>query len=229
MGDNLGTQPSVESRGTMIVQTHSPEQVVREAFRDLPAMWNKMKDPIARLQRRMKVDKSVRMVPQLFAYRSPQGNNWLVAMLPTKKVLNIVPFVWYRGTDGYYRAARIVQDGVCYHISHHVLEQYAERFNSTEDGFFRLKEFIRENMCFGTESCEANNAVRVGITHGYMIGTWVVPHQVAQLITFVDHGKLFKDQLEQMERLDQQRAESIRPLRIPGYNVKPWDLPRTAA
>ncbi|MBK9289275.1 MAG: hypothetical protein IPN38_16730 [Flavobacteriales bacterium] len=50
---------------------------------------------------------------------------------------------------------------------------------------------------------------------------------MAQLITFVDHGKLFKEQLEQMERLDQQRFNSIRPVRIPGSNVKPWDLPRT--
>lgn len=210
----------------MIVQTHSPEQVVREAFRDLPAMWNKMKDPIARLQRRMRVDKSLRMEPQLFSYRSPAGNNWLIAMLPTKKVLNIVPFVWYRGTDTFYRAARIMQDGVSYHISHHVFEQYAERFNSTEDGFFRLKEFIRENMIFGTEYCLDSNAVRVGITQGYIIGTWVVPHQVAQLITFVDHGKLFNDQQEQMDRLDQQRADSLRHTRKPGGHVKPWDLPR---
>lgn len=161
----------------MIVQTHSPEQVVREALRDLPAMWNKMKDPLARLQRRMRVDKSLRMVPQLLEYRSPQGNNWLVAILPTKKVLTIAPFVYYRGTDGYYRAARVVQDGVCYHISHHVLEQYAERFNRTSDGLARLKEFIRENMCFGTEYCRDNDDVRVGVTHGYIIGTWVVPHR----------------------------------------------------
>ncbi|MBK8497521.1 MAG: hypothetical protein IPL52_01565 [Flavobacteriales bacterium] len=213
----------------MIVQTHSPEQVVREAFRDLPAMWNKLKEPIERLQRRMRVDKSLRMEPQLFEYRSHEGNNWLIAMLPTKKVLNIVPFVWYRGTDGYYRAARIMQDGVCYHISHHVLEQYAERFNSTEDGFFRLKEFIRENMDFGMEYCLDNDEVRVGVTHGYIIGTWAVPQQVVQLITFVDHGKLFDDQQEQMDRLDQQRADSLRHTRTPGGNVKPWDLPPQTA
>ena len=210
----------------MIVESHSPEQVVREALRDLPALWNKMKDPIGRLQRQMRVNKSLRMVPQLYAYRSPEGNNWLVAMMPTKKVLNIAPFVWYRGTDGYYRAARIVQDGVCFHISHHVLEQYAERFNRTGDGLARLKEFIRENMSFGTEYCLDNNDVRVGITHGYIIGTWVVPHQVAQLITFVDHGKLFPDQLEQMDRLDHYRAQDLRAPRIPGQPMKPWDLPR---
>ena len=216
-------------RIAMIIDTHTPEQVVEEAKRDLPAMWNKMKAPIARLQRQVKVNKGVRMEPQLFPYRSPQGNNWLVAMLPTKKTLFIVHFVWYRGTDTFYRAARIMQDGVSYHISHHVLEQYAERFNSTEDGFFRLKEFIRENMLFGTEYCLDNNDVRVGITHGYIIGTWVVPHQVAQLNTFVDRGKLFKDQLEQMDRLDQYRADSMRPSRTPGQKQKPWDLPRHAA
>ena len=213
----------------MIVQTHTPEEVVQEAFRDLPAMWNKMKAPIARLQRQVKVNKAVRMEPQLFPYRSPQGNNWLVAMLPTKKTLFIVPFVWYRGTDTFYRAARIMQDGVSYHISHHVLEQYAERFNSTEDGFFRLKEFIRENMLFGTEYCLDNNDVRVGITHGYIIGTWVVPHQVAQLITFVDHGKLFQDQLEQMDRLDRIRAESLRGSAIRGESVDPWNKRKKAA
>lgn len=213
----------------MIVPSHSPEEVVREALRDLPAMWNKLKQPIERLQRQMRKDKSIRLQPQLFEYRSHAGNNWLIAILPSKKVISIAPFVWYRGADGHYRAARIVQDGVCYHISHHVLEQYATRFNRTGDGFARLKEFIRENMSFGTEYNRDGDEVRVGITHGYIIGTWVVPHQVAQLITFVDHGKLYADQLEQMERLDQQRAESLRPARIPGYNGKPWDLPRPRA
>lgn len=213
----------------MIVPSHSPEEVVREAFRDLPAMWNKMKEPIARLQRGMRKDKRLRLQPQLYEYRSHAGNNWLIAILPTKKALKIAPFVWYRGTDGYYRAARIVQDGVCYHISHHVLEQYAERFNRTGDALARLKEFIRENMSFGSEHNIHGDEVRVGITHGYIIGTWVVPHQVAQLITFVDHGKLFADQLEQMDRLDQQRAEHLRPTRKPGGHVLPWDLPRSAA
>jgi len=220
----------------MIIRSHTPEQVVREAFRDLPAMWNKLKQPIDRLQRRMRVDKSLRMEPQLFEYRSHAGNNWLVAMLPTKKVLQylsrlsgIAPFVWYRGEDDYYRAARIMQDGVCFHISHHIFEQYAARFNRTSDGFTRMKEFIRENMDFGTEYCLDNDDVRVGITHGYIIGTWVIPHKVAQLITFVDHGKLFDDQLEQMDRLDQQRADALRPTRTPGGAVKPWDLPRPTA
>ncbi len=213
----------------MIIETHTPEQVVQEAKRDLPAMWNKMKEPIARLQRRMRVDKSLRMEPQLVAYRSPQGNNWLVAMMPTKKVLNVVPFVWYRGRDTCYRAARIMEGGTSYHISHHVLEQYNERFNSTVDGFTRLKEFVRENMAFGAEYGLNCNAVRVGVTHGYIIGTWVVPHDVAQLITFVDHGKLFKEQLEQMDRLDAQREEMLRKARVPGEPNNPWDLPNKAA
>ena len=213
----------------MIVQTHSPEQVVREAFRDMPAMWNKLKQPIERLQRNVRKDKSLRLQPQLHEYRSHGGNNWLVAILPTKKVLNIAPFVWYRGTDDYYRAARIVQDGVCFHISHHVFDQYASRFNRTSDGFTRMKEFIRENMDFGMEYCLENDEVRVGVKHGYIIGTWVVPHKLAQLITFVDHGKLFDEQVEQMERLDQQRADGLRPTRTPGGSVKPWDLPRPTA
>ena len=210
----------------MIVPTHSPEEVVREALRDLPAMWNKLKEPMARMQRRLRKDKSQRLVPQLIEYRSPAGNNWLVAVLPAKKVINIVPFVWYRGTDGYYRAARIVEDGVCHHISHHVLEQYAERFNRTGDGLARLKEFIRDNMCFGTEHLVGHDDVRVGITHGYLIGTWAVPHEVVQLVTFVDHGKLFPDQQRQMERLDQYRQEQVQYVRPIGKPVQPWDLPR---
>lgn len=213
----------------MIVQTHSPEQVVREAFRDMPAMWNKLKQPIERLQRIVRKDKSLRLRPQLHAYRSHEGNNWLVAILPTKKVLQIAPFVWYRGADGYYRAARIVSDGVCFHISHHVFEQYAARFNRTGDGLARMKEFIRENMDFGVEYCLDNDEVRVGVRHGYIIGKWVVPHKLAQLITFVDHGKLFDEQVEQMDRLDQQRADRLRPVRTPGGGVKPWDLPNPEA
>lgn len=210
----------------MIVQTHTPEQVVQEAVRDLPAMWNKLKEPLERLKRRVRKDKHLRLQPQLFEYRSHAGNNWLVGILPTKKMLQIVPFVWYRGTDGLYRAARIMHDGISCHISHHVLEQYAARFNRTGDGLTRLKEFVRENMNFGIEQSLIDDEVRIGVTHGYIIGKWVVPEQLAQLITFVDHGKLFPEQVEQMERLDQQRAESLRYRRIPGDNVKPWDLPR---
>lgn len=213
----------------MIIDTHTPEQVVAEAKRDLPAMWNKMKAPIVRLQRQVKVNKAMRMEPQLLPYRSPQGNNWLVAMLPTKKTLFIVPFVWYRGRDGFYRVARIMTEGVSYHISHHVLEQYNDRFNSTADGYTRMKEFVRDNMVFGTEYCLDNNDVRVGITHGYIIGTWLVPHEVAQLITFVDHGKLFQDQLEQMDRLDRIRAESLRGSAIRGESVDPWNKRKKAA
>ena len=43
--------------------------------------------------------------------------------------------------------------------------------------------------------------------------------KVVQLTTFVDHGKLFDDQIEQMERLDQQRYENAHPGRrpTPGY------------
>ena len=220
---------SVEGRNAMIVQTHSPEQVVREAFRDLPAMWNKLKQPMERLQRSVRKDKRLRLEPQLFEYRSHEGNNWLVAVMPTKRGLQIAPFVWYRGGDGYYRAARIVHDGVCLHISHHVFEQYGARFNRTGDGLSRLKEFVRENMDFGMEFCLDNDEVRVGVKHGYLIGKWVVPHKLAQLITFVDHGKLFDEQVEQMDRLDQQRLEGLRSRRAPGEPAKPWDLPRNDA
>lgn len=213
----------------MIVQSHTPEQVVQEALSDLPAMWNKMKEPLGRLQRKLRKDKSLRMVPRLFPYRSHAGNNWFVVVLPTKKVLNIVPFVWYRGVDGFYRAARIMEDGVCYHISHHVLDQYNVRFNRTVDGYTRMKEFMRENMNFGTEYREDNGEVRVGVTHGYMIGAWVVPNRIVQLITYVDHGRLGEDQLLQMDRLDEQRASALRPVRPAGRKPPPWDLPRPAA
>jgi len=51
---------------------------------------------------------------------------------------------------------------------------------------------------------------------------------VSQLTTFVSEGMLFPDQVEQMRRMDEQRAQIIRPVRLPGSNVKPWDLPRPA-
>jgi len=81
----------------------------------------------------------------------------------------------------------------------------------------RLKEFVKENFDIGTEYDLDGDAVRCGVRHGYIIGTWEVPHRIAQLITFVDHGKLFEDQIEQMDRLDQQRYESAHPKRMFGY------------
>ena len=57
----------------MIVPTHSPEEVVREAFRDLPALWNKMKDPLGRLKHPVRAKKGKLKEPVLFAYRSAAG------------------------------------------------------------------------------------------------------------------------------------------------------------
>ncbi|MBK8614752.1 MAG: hypothetical protein IPN85_15130 [Flavobacteriales bacterium] len=161
----------------MIVQSHSPEQVVQEALHDLPALWNKMKDPIARLQRRMRVDKSLRMVPQLHAYRSPEGEQLARRHAAHEEGAEHRSFVWYRGTDGYYRAARIVQDGCATTSATMCWSNTSDRFNRTIDGLTRLKEFLRENMCFGTEYCSQSGEVRVGVTQGYIIGTWVVPHR----------------------------------------------------
>jgi len=211
----------------MIVPTHTPEEVWREARRDMPALWNKMKGQMGRVWRTLRLNKDLRKVPQLFEYRSPKGNNWLVAMWLTKKVVHVAPFVWYRGADGLYRAARIVEDGPSYHLSHHLLQRYGERFNSTADALVRLKEFVRENMVFVAESARNANAVRVGVTQGCLFGHWLVPDQLAQLTTFVDHGRLYAEQRAQMERLDVVRAESLRSIRLPG-EVQPWDMPRRA-
>jgi hypothetical protein len=67
----------------------------------------------------------------------------------------------------------------------------------------------------------------VGVTEGCLFGHWLVPDQLAQLTTFVDHGRLYAEQCAQMERLDVVRAESLRSIRLPG-EVQPWDMPRRA-
>lgn len=207
----------------MIVPSMSPAEVVREAISDLPAVWNKFRSPIDRLMREAKVNKRIRDKERLEAYRSPEGNNWLVLTRPNKKMVNVALFVWYWGTDERLRAARIQDDGVSYHLSAHMLEQYFERFNRLPGKLERLKEFAKENMDVGAEYSLDGNELRCGIRHGYLIGHWLVPHQIGQLTTFVDHGKLFTNQLEQMERLDQQRYASAHPGRrpTPGY-VHPW-------
>lgn len=210
-------------RNAMIVPTMSPAEVVAEAIKDLPALWNKMKEPVARLQRRAKVDPRIRGKEQLIPYRSHAGNNWFVVMRATKKVISLIPFVYYYGTDGKLRAARICSPGISLHLSAHVLDQYFARFNKTQGMLERFKEFVVENMDLGIESAEGVNEIRVGVRHGYIIGRWEVQDRVIQLTTFVDHGKLFAEQLEQMDRLDEQRYESARPGRraTPGY-AHPW-------
>ena len=59
----------------MIVHTMSPAEVVAEAVRDLPAVWNKLKEPVARLQRQVKVDPRVRDKERFVEYRSHNSNN----------------------------------------------------------------------------------------------------------------------------------------------------------
>ena len=207
----------------MIVHTMSPAQVVAEAITDLPALWNKMKGPIARLQRLSKVDPRVRDKEHVEVYRSHGDNNWLVVMRPTKKVLSVAPFVWYWCADRKIRAARICDDGLSFHFSAHLLDQYFARFNKLEGQLERFKEFAKENIDLGIESCDAIGEIRCGVRHGYLTGRWEVKDKVVQLTTFVDHGKLFPDQIEQMERLDQQRYEQAHPgrRRTPGYK-HPW-------
>lgn len=186
----------------------SPTEVVAEAITDLPALWNKMKDPIARLQRRARVDPRVRDQEQLVPYRSHAGNNWLVVLRANKKVVSLTPFIYYYGKDEQIRAARICHAGISFHFSAHVLSQYFARFNKTLGKVERLKEFIVENMDIGLETCDQIDEIRVGVRHGYITGRWEVEDSLIQLTTFVDHGKLFPEQLEQMDRLDEQRYES---------------------
>lgn len=199
----------------MIVHTMSPAEVVQEAIRDLPTVWNKMKVPVDRLKHKSRVDPGVREKEQLVLYRSPAGNNWLVVMRPHKKVIAITLFVYYWCADNKLRAARICDPGISIHLSAHALEQYFNRFNRSAGAVERLKEFVKENMDIGLESCDEINELRCGIRHGYMTGVWAVKGSVMQITTFVDHGKLFPEQIEQMERLDVQRYESAHPTRRP--------------
>ncbi len=208
----------------------SPTEVVAEAIKDLPALRNKLKDPLARLQRRARVDPRVRDQVQLIPYRSHAGNNWLVSVRANKKMVCLIPFVYYHCPDGKLRAARICHPGLSMHFSGHMLDQYFARFNRTAGKVERLKEFILENMDIGVERCLDNDEVRVGVKHGYIIGRWEVRDTIMQLTTFVDHGKLFQEQIEQMDRLDQQRCDSASSQRnqSPEYRT-PWPSARSAA
>lgn len=208
----------------------SPTEVVAEAIKDLPALRNKLKDPLARLQRRVKVDPRIRDQVKLFPYRSHAGNNWLVAVRGNKKMVCLIPFVYYHCPDGKLRAARICHPGLSMHFSGHMLDQYFARFNRTAGKVERLKEFILENMDLGVESCLDNDEVRIGAKHGYIIGRWEVRDMIMQLTTFVDHGKLFQEQLEQMDRLDQQRCECASSKRNQGQDYRTlWPSARSAA
>ena len=209
----------------MIVETMRPEEVVRQACLDLPAMWNKMKGPIEKLTREARVNKKVRGKPVLKEYRSPEGNNWLVVLRPDTKLMQVSPFVWYRGMDLMYRAARIQDKGVSIRISHHALAQYFERFKRDRDGWTRMKEFVTENMDMALVSHPHDpNELRCGITHGMLTGTMVVPDKVAQLTTFINHGQYFEDQVVLGEQLDDMRAEQAhQPRRTPPGSKKPWE------
>lgn len=120
-------------------------------------------------------------------------------------------------------AARICDEGLSFHFSGHLFDQYFARFNKSVGALERFKEFAKENIDLGIESCDAIGEIRCGVRHGYLTGRWEVQDKVVQLTTFVDHGLLFPDQIEQMERLDQQRFENAHPgrRRTPGYK-HPW-------
>ena len=119
-------------------------------------------------------------------YRSHAGNNWIIVLRPTKKVLTSATFVYYWGSDNKLRAARICDQGISFHFSGYLLEQYFARFNKSAGALERFKEFAVENMDLGAESCDQLGELRCGIRHDYLTGRWVVKDEIVQLTTFGD-------------------------------------------
>lgn len=195
----------------MITPTMSPLEVARDARHDIRALSNKLK-PIAHAQERAhrKGDRALH-VDQLFRWRSPRGNNWMVVISTNKQGSRIAPLVWYRGTDDRLRACHVdlLGNATNIHYAAHVLERYMERFDPNRNSVERLADFFLANYNTAIHSAEdlgqGRHNVVVASLHGHCQGYGDTNTRLIELTTFVDPGHFFPDQVELDEVLDFER------------------------
>ena len=194
-----------------ILPTMWPPEVVRCAVHDKPALDRKMQRPMEELRRKhLKGDRTA-VLEHTETYTAPSGNRWIVVMRYRKSGIQVIHFVWYRGTDSRIRAMRIRWDGASQlHLSWHVLEQYAARFSPDVEAEERLLQFVTNNydVAFKAQSVgedDENMNVFGGLRQGLLMGVYDEKEDIVYATTFVDHGHFFPDQVKMMEQMDFER------------------------
>ena len=181
--------------------------MVAEARKDFTALRNKLDEPLRRTRREH--IKCKQEILHLLPWRSPKGNRWLLMVHQTKTGPRIYCMAWYYDAAGRINALWTAHSGMAYHISWHVIDRYGERFDPTAMPVERLQSFFLENYFYTVDVNEVVSEdrcnVSVGMNHGMGLGFWDRTEQLVYINTFVNHGQLFPEQADAMERMDLER------------------------
>lgn len=191
----------------MIVHTMSPEEMVADGRKDFAALYNRTDKPL-RLARREMI-KTRQDVMHLLPWRSPRNNNWLLLVQQRKAGPRIYALAWYYDRDGRINALHMAQRGMVFHLHRHVIERYGDRFDPTAKPLERLQSFWLENHAYSVNPVDKRSEdrynVQVGMNHGMGLGSWDLGTEIVHVETFINHGQMFTNQLDTMERMDVER------------------------
>jgi len=192
----------------MIVHTMTAPEMVTEARKDYEALRRKVEDPLRRMRRESIRNKQE--IWQMIPWRSPKNkNNWLILLHQGKDVPRIYSMVWYHDGEGRINAVWTTHSGLAFHIDRHVIERYGARFNPTANPLERLQSFFLENYFYTVEPVEPEGEdtwkVNIGLNQGMGLGAWDRTTELVYMRTFINHGQLFQQQEDAMERMDLER------------------------
>ena len=191
----------------MIVHTMTNAEMIADARKDFPAIGNRIKPLVREARRDMIRTRKDRLI--MTEWRSPRKNNWLLLVIHRKAGPRLYALTWYLDRDKRINAFIMAHEGMVYRISRHVIERYGERFDPTANPLQRLRNFFQENYSYSAECTEQVGEdrfkVQVGMCHGMGLGEWDRKEGLVYINTFVNHGQLFQNQADSMERMDFER------------------------
>ncbi|MBL7951882.1 MAG: hypothetical protein JNM62_09190 [Flavobacteriales bacterium] len=191
----------------MIVATMPLEDMIAEARKDYPAIRNKLINVQREARRDMIRTKQARL--HMIGWTSQRKNDWLLLLVQRKKGTSVHTLTWFHDLDGGINALVLADRGMVYRIDRHVIERYRQRFNPATSDLERLRDFFTENYAYSCQPTgEAVNgrwSVQVGMNQGMCLGYWEEGTEVVHADTFINHGQMFAQQLDDMDRMDMER------------------------
>lgn len=192
----------------MVVHSMTTEEMVLEGRHDFPAMRNKL-DGILRSTRRAMI-KSRQEIGHMVPWRSPRHNQWLLLVHQRKCGPQVFSLLWYYDNHGHINALLMARGGLVFRIDWHVIDRYGQRFDPTATPLERLQGFFFENHHYTVEPTDRRGErgwdVMVGMNQGMGLGSWDQDSELVRIDTFINHGQMFANQLQTMERMDMERT-----------------------
>ena len=177
----------------MLIHTMTPEEMVLEARKDLPAVRNKLVAPISRLRKEHGLDPKGELV-HLYPWTSPSRNHWLVTLKCGQRGVTIHTLAWYRTKCGRIAAVSLTGRGPAYHIDAEVIDHYGTYAKESETPLERLQSFFFENHAYAMQVEEPYGEhhwkVSIGAAQGMGLGQWDTTTDIVHWQSFIHLGRI---------------------------------------